>query len=94
MIDTLFSLASAVPFATDWHDDGPGWWIFFPLFWIVVIGTVILVIRNTGRWGPRGGAVQRESAVEVLDRRFAEGELSLEEYRERRAILSEQERDG
>jgi putative membrane protein len=91
MIDTLISLASAVPFATGWHDDGPGWWWIFPLFWIVVIATVILVLRNTGRWGPRRFADQRESAVEVLDRRFAEGELSLEEYRERRAILSEQD---
>jgi putative membrane protein len=77
--------------ANAWHDDGPGWWIvFFPLFWLFVIGVVVFVLRGTGRWGPRGPHVPRESAIEVLDRRFAQGELSLEEYRERRAVLSEQ----
>jgi uncharacterized membrane protein len=29
------------------------------------------------------------SAAEVLERRFAEGELTAEEYRERRAVLED-----
>jgi putative membrane protein len=77
--------------ATGWHDDGSGWWIVFPLFWILLIGTLVVLLR--GRWSPRRADAQRESAVEVLDRRYAEGGLSLEEYRERRAVLSEQQSD-
>ena len=31
----------------------------------------------------------RETGIDVLERRFAEGALSLEEYRERRSVLEE-----
>jgi hypothetical protein len=34
------------------------------------------------------------SAADVLERRFAEGELSADEYRERRAVLTEQPHPG
>lgn len=81
----LLSLATTL--ATDWHDDGPGWWFVFPLLWLVLIGTVAFLLLR-GRIGPRQ---HRETAVEVLDRRYAEGEMTLEEYRERRQVLSEED---
>ena len=35
-----------------WHHDGPGWWIVFvPLFWIVVIGGIVLLLRSRGGCG-------------------------------------------
>jgi uncharacterized membrane protein len=33
----------------------------------------------------------RESALEVLERRYAQGEIDIDEYRERRKVLTEQE---
>jgi len=64
-----------------------GWWILSgPLFWLlVIVGIVLLVRGRSGRspW-PGGG---RETGIDVLERRFAEGELSLDEYRERRSVL-------
>lgn len=70
---------------THWDsDDGPGWWIVFPItFWVVIItGLVVLVRSGRLRFSQR-----RESALEVLDRRFAEGEMTAEEYHERRSVL-------
>jgi putative membrane protein len=80
--------------ANAWHHDGPGFWIVFVLlFWVFLIGAAIVLLRSVGRWNLPGHDARRESAVDVLERRFAEGQLSVEEYRERRAVLSE-ERGG
>jgi putative membrane protein len=91
-----------VPLLAD--SDGPGWWVvFFPLGWLLVIATLFLLFRflvfRRGRWragwgcGPAGrGSGSNLSAAEILDRRFAVGELSADEYQERRAVLGEQAR--
>jgi putative membrane protein len=67
-----------------------GWWFLpGPFFWLLlIVGIVLLVRARDGRPALTGGG--RETAVDVLDRRFAEGELSLEQYRERRSVLEEQ----
>jgi putative membrane protein len=84
-------------------DDGPGWWIVFvPVGWFLVILTLFLLFRvflfRRGRWGPGWGCGPRPegrvSAADVLERRFAQGELSADEYRERRAVLGEQPHPG
>jgi putative membrane protein len=87
-------MLSTVSVLADWHHDGPGWWIVFvPLFWILVIGGIVLLLRSRGPWGPPQFAGHRETALEVLERRYAQGEIGLEEYQERRAVLSEK-REG
>ncbi len=64
---------------------GPGpWWPIFPLFWILVWGVVIFALfrfRRGARWG--GG----HSAEDVLAERYARGEISVDEYRERLGVL-------
>ena len=68
----------------DWgHMDGWGggwmwvWGTFMMLFWVVVIaGAVWLGTR------PRFGS-RRVRAREILDERYARGELDAEEYRDR-----------
>ena len=66
-----------------------GWWFLpVPLLWILlIIGIVFLVRGRDGRppWTGSG----RETARDVLDRRFAAGELSQEQFRERRSVLEE-----
>ena len=75
--------------ADTWHHDGPGWWIVFPLFWLVVIGgLVVLLVRSRGAWGPPRAAAPRESALDVLDARYARGEIDDDEYRKRRSVLT------
>ncbi|MEU4113874.1 SHOCT domain-containing protein [Kitasatospora sp. NPDC028055] len=83
----------------DWH--GPGAWILLvPLVWIAVVVLVIALLRRT-LWrrrgacgfgaGAPGGA---EHPLAVLGRRYAEGDIDAEEYRAKRAVLTEPTRDG
>ena len=66
---------------------GPGpWWPIFPLFWVIFLGAVIFAVlrsRRGGRWH-HGHSVQ-----DVLAERYARGEISVEEYRERLSVLKE-----
>jgi putative membrane protein len=92
MMDAALMLATTVtgliPLASA-DGDGPGWWIVFvPLFWLLVIAGLVFLVRGRGG-GPPWAGRGRETAIEVLERRYAEGELSLELYRERRAVLEE-----
>jgi putative membrane protein len=69
------------------HAAGPGpWFLLFPLFWLLVIGTVIFFVTRRGRWyHVRSG----ESALGEL---FARGEITEEEYRKRQRVLRERGR--
>ena len=81
-------LAPIATLAGTWHDGGPGWWIVFvPLFWIALIATAVVLLRRARPWPE----ARQESALDVLDRRFAEGAVTEEEYRARRAVLTEKE---
>ena len=84
----LPTIGALIPLA-HWNGDGPGWWIVFvPLFWLLVVIGIVFLVRGR-RGGPPWGGRGRETGVDVLERRFAEGELSLEQYRERRAVLED-----
>jgi putative membrane protein len=72
-------------FADSWHHGG--WWIVFPLFWLAVIAGLVLLFRARAPWGPPRAEGHHESALDVLDRRYAQGEIDLDEYRERRSVL-------
>ena len=84
--------ATLTPFA-DWH--GPGWWVvFFPIGWFLLFFLIFFVFRRFAWWGCGRGARHGRrgwdgpaDATRVLDRRFAEGAIDTEEYRERRATL-------
>ena len=63
-----------------------GGWIFMILFWgLVILGVVYLVKVLLG-----GGPTEEkknESAQEVLEKRFAKGEMSKEEFEDAMAVL-------
>jgi putative membrane protein len=94
----LTALAS-VPLA-DWS--GPGWWIVFPLGWFTLVFLLFFVFRR-GAWGPgcgwggygpgygRAGWRGRPDPTEILDRRFATGEIDAEEYQARRSALKRED---
>jgi putative membrane protein len=83
---TAFALGAVTPLADQWHDGHWGrWFILIPLFWIAVLFAVFWLFRRSGGTG-RGGEAAL-SATEVLERRFAEGQIDEEEYRRRRATL-------
>jgi putative membrane protein len=55
------------------------WWIFWILIWICFFSFMMPVRRTTYR--------QLQSPLQVLQRRYAAGEITSEEYEERRAKL-------
>lgn len=66
-----------------WHDGGPGWWLVFPiLFWVAVLSVAGYLIY---RGSPQRSA--RTAAEQTLAERFARGEISEEELKQRRAVL-------
>jgi putative membrane protein len=90
-------ITEALPLADSWgmHGDvGAGWWIvmmvLMVLFWGAVIAGIVWLIRGVTRGGSASGerVVTRESPVEILERRFAEGEITAEDYRARREVLA------
>jgi putative membrane protein len=63
------------------------WWPIWPLLWVAVIGTAVwlLLRRRRAAEGPSDASGR---AREILAERFARGEITSEEYRERLDQLS------
>ena len=86
------NIESIFPLADAWgmHGDiDAGWWIAMViamvLFWGVVIVVGARLLRGAFDGWPRA---RHESPLDILERRFAEGAIPVEDYRERRAILA------
>ncbi len=88
----------AVPLAATW-----GWGIgagFCMLMMVVMMFAMMGHGRGGGgwmRWWPGRYAEPREekeTPLDVLERRFAEGEISVEDYSERREVLTGGARPG
>jgi putative membrane protein len=61
-----------------------GWWVIWPILWVAIIVAAVWFLSR--RWRrPESGGLDR--AREILAERFARGELSSDEYRERLAQL-------
>ncbi len=67
--------------------------MFMPIFWIIVVVVILYLIF--GRGGPRKpweagpGTPPPESALDILKKRYARGEISKEDFeRMKRDILS------
>ena len=55
---------------------------------LVVIG-IVLLVRSTSHDGQPPGAPGSDRALEILDERFARGEIDQAEYEERRRSLTQ-----
>lgn len=56
----------------------------------LLIGVVVLIIWGAQQgWSPfrRGESTQNNSALDILERRYAQGEIDRDEFQERRALL-------
>lgn len=86
----------------DWHWGGSAGWIgllFMLLFWaVVIVGVVLLVRALSGQGRDRAGdaqvrtgqpdAAHRPTALDVLEERYARGEIDREEFLARKADLT------
>ncbi len=74
--------------------DGGGWWgmmFLGPLMMILFLAAIVAVVVLVVRWlGSGAGATSpgRKSALDVLDERFARGEIEREEYLEKKQDLA------
>jgi putative membrane protein len=86
----IVNIAQIIPLADTWMHGGWGWgWmtlmmVVMVLFWGAVIFGIVWLIRGAADGGP---GQRRESPTEVLERRFAEGAISVEDYHARREAL-------
>ena len=90
----MVSIASTVLLADMWDGNGHmggGWWIVMMIGMVVFWAAVIVVIVWVARCFPNGWRESplrdRETPQEILDRRFAEGAISVDEYHERQQAI-------
>jgi uncharacterized membrane protein len=83
---------SSIPLADSWNMHGGWGWawmapmmLMMVLFWGAIIFGIFWLVREGVQRRQPG---PEETALTILDRRFAEGALSHEDYRQRRDVLS------
>lgn len=75
-----------------WYHDGPGWggWVVMTLmmlaFWGLLIFGGIAIYRGMSQ-DNRRSSDDRSDAQQLLDERFARGEIDAEDYQHRRELL-------
>jgi putative membrane protein len=72
---------------------GMGWvWLFWLLLLVGIALVVVVAVRAIGGGGTRGqdsGRREPSRARQILDERYARGDLTTEEYQERLRALGE-----
>ena len=59
--------------------------VWMALFWGAILGVIYVIARSVGGAGARHD--REQDAMGILAERFARGEISEEEYSERRRVL-------
>lgn len=77
-----------------WGSGGYGWWGFVMglvmlLFVALLVVGIVVLVRSSSGGVPRNAESTRGRALDILDERFARGEIDAKEYEERRRILTE-----
>lgn len=60
------------------------------ILWLVITGVIILLIVGLSI----NTRAKQPSALDILDRRFASGEITEQEYNEKKALLQQQNNRG
>ncbi|MTE12493.1 SHOCT domain-containing protein [Nocardia aurantiaca] len=76
-----------------WYGNGMSGWgyalmtIGMLIFWALVIGGLVTLVRYSGGAAPRGDAGARQTPQQILAERYARGEIDDEEYTRRLELL-------
>jgi len=73
----------------DWGDSGWSWWWMLPmmLFMVLIVGAFVWALLAIGRPGDTRSEAKPPTAEDILNQRFARGEIDATEYRERVDML-------
>lgn len=64
-------------------------WLFMIIFWGVVIWAIIALVRHfSGRDNDWQMKSKDDEALRILNERYAKGEISKEEYEEKKSVLN------
>ena len=76
------------PYQWWWHGVGFMW--MFPFFFLIVLVLCVVLFARGPWWFGRDHdhSGHRDTAREILDRRFANGELTKEQYEEMKRTLA------
>lgn len=74
-----------------WMYATDGGWIMMIAWWILLIAAVIFLVKwlSENNGGERSREDESHSATDILRRRFANSEISREEFEERKKILEQ-----
>lgn len=76
-----------------WYQDGMGWggWIAMSLvmvaFWALVVFAVVAIFRGTSSNTRSADRPTNRDPMQILEERFARGEIDAEEYHTRAEVL-------
>ena len=71
-------------------DTGIGWWMGFGWIWMIVFwgGLIALIVWGVHRLTQRDGPSSKRGALDIARERYAEGEISGEEFNQLKNDLS------
>jgi putative membrane protein len=77
-----------------WHmHDGWGWWmvvgwVWMVVFWGLIVWAVYAVVTRLERTPPDQTARHADTPLTILERRYARGELTTEQFEAMRSLLT------
>jgi len=60
---------------------------FMWLFWILLIAIIFVAVKSVAGTGSRRNNNQKETPIEILEKRYANGDINKEEFEQRRKGL-------
>ena len=85
----MIAAATSPVLANMWDGDWALVWVLMmAAFWIAVIAVIVVLLRVVAT---RPHDIAGQSALKVLEERYARGEVTRDEFLERRAVLTDTE---
>ena len=61
---------------------GGGMWLGMVLFWVVIIGAIVLIVRSLG--ADAAARKDNKSLLQILRERYAHGDIGKEEFEQKK----------
>ena len=71
-----------------WFWGGPGWGVVGGLVSAAFFALAVVLVASLVRSRPHPGPTARSRAIGILEERYARGEISRDEFLQRRAVLT------